>query len=546
METPLSPLEFARRTRRLHGAREAVVDGDLRLTYEQFFDRCDRWSAALQGLGVRQGDRVATIAPNTHAQLESFYAVPQLGAVLVPMNYRLTPDDFVYMVNHSGSTVLCVHSDYLDAIDGVRDQMPGVRHFVAFEGDKAGWLDYEALIAAAGPAFARPDIDERDLLTINYTSGTTSRPKGVMITHRNAAMNTIGTLLHLPVGVGDRYLWTLPMFHANGWTFTWTVTAAAGTHVCLRKVDPALVFSLIRDERVAWMCAAPTVLIGLASAPASVQGSVPAGVRVVTAGAPPAAATIERLEGGFGWDITHVYGLTETAPFITVCAPLPEHEGLSPAARAVVKARQGVELLTSGELRVIDDLGGEVPADGITLGEITVRGNVVMDGYYNDPEATKKAMGDGWFHTGDAAVVHPDGYVEIRDRIKDVIISGGENISSVEVEGTLLRHPAVLEAAVVGLPSEQWGETPHAFVVLAQGSAVTEDELIAFVRDRIARFKAPRGITFVADLPKTATGKIQKYVLRGGAANLSRQLSPGGDPRAGPACPSCAAWLWWM
>ena len=532
METPLSPLEFARRTRRLHGAREAVVDGDLRLTYEQFFDRCDRWSAVLQGLDVRPGDRVATIAPNTHAQLESFYAVPQVGAVLVPMNYRLTPDDFVYMVNHSGSTVLCVHSDYLDAIDGVRDQMPGVRHFVAFEGASVanhgdGWLDYEALIAGSGPSFARPEIGERDLLTINYTSGTTSRPKGVMITHRNAAMNTIGTLLHLHMGIGDRYLWTLPMFHANGWTFTWTVTAAGGTHVCLRKVDPALVFALIRDERVTWLSAAPTVLIALANAPAAVQGDVPAGVHVVTAGAPPAAATIERLEGGFGWDITHVYGLTETAPFITVCAPLPEHAGLAPADRAVVKARQGVELLTSGELRVIDDTGGEVPADGVTLGEITVRGNVVMDGYYNDPEATKKAMGDGWFHTGDAAVVHPDGYVEIRDRIKDVIISGGENISSVEVEGTLLRHPAVGEAAVVGLPSERWGETPHAFVVLMPGASVTAEELIAFVRDRLAHFKAPREITFVTDLPKTATGKIQKYVLRGGGANISRQLSPG-------------------
>jgi len=528
METSLSPLEFARRTRRLHGGREAVVDGDLRLTYEQFFDRCDRWSAVLQGLGVRAGDRVATIAPNTHAQLESFYAVPQLGAVLVPMNYRLTADDFVYMVNHSGSTVLCVHSDYLDAIDGVRDQMPGVRHFVALEGRAAdhggkGWLDYEALIAAAEASFSRPKIDERDLLTINYTSGTTSRPKGVMITHRNAAMNSIGTLLHLRLGVGDRYLWTLPMFHANGWTFTWTVTAAGGTHVCLRKVEPALVFSLIRDERIGWLSAAPTVLISLANAPAATRGEVLAGVHVVTAGAPPAAATIERLEGDFGWDITHVYGLTETAPFITVCAPLPEHSALSPADLAVVKARQGVELITSGELRVVDDLGDEVPPDGVTLGEITVRGNVVMDGYYNDPEATKKAMGDGWFHTGDAAVVHPDGYAEIRDRIKDVIISGGENISSVEVEGALLRHPAVGEAAVVGLPSEQWGETPHAFVVLRPDQPATEAELIAFVRDRIAHYKAPRGVTFVTDLPKTATGKIQKYVLRNGAANMSRQ-----------------------
>jgi len=530
VEAALSPLEFARRTRRLYGGREAVVDGDLRLTYEEFFDRCDRWSAVLATLGVQQGDRVATIAPNTHAQLESFYAVPQLGAVLVPMNYRLTANDFVYMVNHSGTTVLCVHSDYLDAIDEVRDEMPGVRHFVAFEGARDGWLDYEGLIAASGPSFPRPEISERDLLTINYTSGTTSRPKGVMITHRNAAMNTIGTLLHLHMGVGDRYLWTLPMFHANGWTFTWTVTAVGGTHVCLRKMDPALVFSLIRDERVGWLAAAPTVLISLANAPAAAQGTVPPGVNVVTAGAPPAAATIERLEGGFGWDITQVYGLTETAPFITVCEPLPEHAALSPADRAVIKARTGVELITSGELLVVDDLGNEVPWDGVTMGEITVRGNVVMEGYYNDPEATKKAMGDGWFHTGDAAVVHPDGYAEIRDRIKDVIISGGENISSVEVEGTLLHHPAVVEAAVVGLPSEKWGETPHAFVVLTADASATEDELIAFVRDRIAHYKAPRGITFVAELPKTATGKIQKFVLRGGAANLSRQLSPRGRP----------------
>ncbi len=526
METPLSPLEFARRTRRLHGAREAVVDGSLRLTYEQFFDRCDRWSAALQGLGVEPGDRVATIAPNTHAQLESFYAVPQIGAVLVPVNYRLSAADFVYIVNHCGATVLCVHSDYLEVVDSVRDQMPGVRHFVALEGaaDGAhGWLDYEAAIEAAAPAFGRPRIGERDLLTINYTSGTTARPKGVMITHRNAAINVIGTLLHLPFGVGERYLWTLPMFHANGWTYTWTVTAAAGTHVCLRKVDPATVFSLIRDERVGWMCAAPTVLISLANAPGGGRGEVPAGVRVVTAGAPPAAATIERLEGDFGWDVTHVYGLTETAPFITVCAPLPEHAGLSPADRAVVKARQGVELLTSGELRVVDESGREVPADGAALGEIIVAGNAVMDGYYDDPEATERVMGDGWFHTGDAAVVHPDGYVEIRDRIKDVIISGGENISSVEVEGALLRHPAVAEVAIVGLPSQQWGETPHAFVVLRTGAAATGDELIGFARGRLAHFKAPRGVTFVDELPKTATGKIQKFVLRGGAANLSRQ-----------------------
>ncbi len=526
METPLSPVDFARRTRRLHGSREAVVDGDLRLTYEQFFDRCDRWSSALRGLGVTQGDRVATIAPNTHAQLEAFYAVPQLGAVLVPINYRLTPEDFVYIVNHSGAAVVCVHSDYRAAVDDVRDQMPDVKHFVAFEGaeeDRDGWLDYEAAIAAADPGFTRPEIGERDLLSINYTSGTTARPKGVMITHRNAAMNTIGTLLHLPIAVGERYLWTLPMFHANGWTYTWTVTAAAGTHICLRKVDPAMIFTLIRDEKVSWLCAAPTVLIMLANAPASVRGEVPAGVHVVTAGAPPAAATIERMEGEFGWEITQAYGLTETAPFITVCAPLPEHEDLSPADRAVIKARQGVELLTSGELRVVDNDGREVPADGETVGEIVVRGNVVMDGYYHDPEATERAMGDGWFHTGDAAVVHPDGYAEIRDRLKDVIISGGENISSVEVEGVLLRHPAVQEVAIVGLPDEKWGETPHAFVVLRQGASATEAEIITFARERVARFKAPRAVTFVGELPKTATGKIQKFVLRKGAPNLAQQ-----------------------
>jgi acyl-CoA synthetase (AMP-forming)/AMP-acid ligase II len=524
MEVPLTPLEFARRTRRLHGHRDAVADGDLRLTYEQFFDRCDRWAHALQGLGVAQGDRVATIAPNTHAQLESFYAVPQIGAVLVPINYRLTPDDFAYIVNHSGASVVCAHSDYLDALDGIRDQMPGVRHFVALEGGpREGWLDYEASVAAATPDFGRPEIGEGDLLTINYTSGTTARPKGVMITHRNAALNTIGTLLHLPIGVGERYLWTLPMFHANGWTYTWTVTAAAGVHVCLRKVEPGAVFGLIRDEQVGSLCAAPTVLISLANASPQVRGEVPAGVRVVTAGAPPAAATIERLEGEFGWEVTQVYGLTETAPFITICAPLPEHDQLSPADRAVIKARTGVELLTSGELRVVDEKGIEVPADGQALGEIVVRGNVVMDGYYHDPQATQRAMGDGWFHTGDAAVVHPDGYVEIRDRIKDVIISGGENISSVEVEGVLLRHPAVVEVAIVGLPHEKWGEAPFAFVVLRDGAQASEDEIIAFARDRLAHFKAPHGVSFVTELPKTATGKIQKFVLRSGAPNLARQ-----------------------
>jgi fatty-acyl-CoA synthase len=523
METPLTPLDFARRARKLYADREAVVDGDLRLTYAQFFDRCDRWSSTLQQLGVGHGDRVVYIAPNTHAQLESFYAVPQTGAVLVPVNYRLTPDDFAYLTNHSGAKVVCAHSDYLTAIEGIRSQLPQVEHYVALQDARPGWLDYEILLAESATNFARPKIDESDLLTINYTSGTTARPKGVMITHRNAYMNTVGTLVHEHRACADRYLWTLPMFHANGWTFVWTVTAAGATHICLPKVDPRMVFELIEKERVTMLCAAPTVLISLANAEQELRRSARRGVRVLTAGAPPAASTIERLEGELGWSVTHVYGLTETTPFITVCEPRAEHEQLSGRERAIIKARQGVELVTSGETMVIDEEGAEVPYDGETVGEIVVRGNVVMDGYYNDPEATALAMRDGWFHTGDAAVIHPDGYIEIRDRLKDVIISGGENISSVEVEGVLLRHPAVQEVAIVGFPHPRWGEAPHAFVVLRSGAVATGDELREFARANLAHFKAPHKITFIEELPKTATGKIQKYVLRGGRSAIARQ-----------------------
>ena len=523
MEVALSPLEFARRSRALYGAREAVVDGALRFTYEQFFERCDRWSAALQRLGVKAGDRVAYIAPNTHAQLESFYAVPQIGAVLVPINYRLSPEEFTYIINHSGASVVCAHEDYLACLETIRPELPGVRHLIALEGSQKGFLDYESLVRDAPADFEKPEIGELDLLTINYTSGTTSRPKGVMITHRNAYMNAVGTLVHLPMTPVDRYLWTLPMFHANGWTFTWIVTAVGGAHICLRQIEPLTLFELIKTERVSMLCAAPTVLISIAGAPAAARAGAPKGVRVITAGAPPAAATIERIEGELGWTITQMYGLTETAPFITVCEPRPEHDALSPGERAVIKARQGVELITSGELRVVDDEGHDVPRDGATVGEIVVRGNVVMKGYYNDPEATAVAMRGGYFHSGDAAVVHPDGYVDIRDRLKDVIISGGENISSVEVEGVLLRHPAVQEAAVVGMPDAKWGEAPHAFIVFKPGASATPEELRAFMREKLAHFKCPHSFNAVTDLPKTATGKIQKFVLRGRTSAISAQ-----------------------
>lgn len=523
MQTPLTPLEFARRARKLYAEREAVVDGPLRLTYAQFFDRCDRWSAALGNMGVEKGDRIACIAPNTHAHLEAYYAAPQIGAVLVPINYRLLASDFEYIINHCGAKVVCVHGDYIDAIDGIRAKLPGVLHFVALEGAREGWIDYESTLAASRPAFQAPEIAENDLLTINYTSGTTARPKGVMITHRNAYLNVMGTLAHHHLTPADRYLWTLPMFHANGWTFTWTNTARGMTHVCLRTVEPRLIYQLIRDERITMFCAAPTVLISIANAPADMRAGAPRGVRLFTAGAPPAAATIELVERELGWELTHVYGLTETSPLIAFCEPLPEHLALSPAERAKIKARQGVELVSSGELRVVDDKGDEVPADGKTLGEITVRGNVVMKGYFNDPVATDAALRNGWFHSGDAAVVHPDGYVEIRDRFKDVIISGGENISSVEIEGCLLRHPDVQEVAVVGMPHPRWGESPHAFVILKDGAAATEDQLKQFVRDSLAHFKTPQWVSIVKSLPKTATGKVQKFMLRSGNSGISRQ-----------------------
>jgi fatty-acyl-CoA synthase len=506
METPLTPLNFMRRARKLYGGRLAVVDGEMRLTYAQFGERCDRWARGLARLGVGKGDRVATISPNTHQQLEQFYGIPQLGAVIVPMNYRLSADDFVYMVTHSGAKLLCVHSDYLDLIDTVRARMPAVGHFVALEGDKGGWLAYEEILNGEAPvppdAVDQDPALETDLLAINYTSGT---------------------LTHWPMTPADRYLWTLPMFHANGWTFTWTVTAAGAAHICLRRVEAATIYEHVNREQVSHLCAAPTVLISIANGADGSRANLRRGVKVMTAGAPPAAATIERLETELGWEVTHVYGLTETAPFISICEPLPEHAELSAAARATLKARQGVELVTSGELRVVDDHMRDVPRDASTLGEIVARGNVVMRGYYNDPDATASAFRGGWFHSGDAAVVHPDGYVEIRDRFKDVIISGGENISSIEVEAVLLRHRAVLEAAVVGMPHDKWGETPHAFVVLRPGASAAEQELRDFARGVLAHFKVPTAFHFVAELPKTATGKIQKFVLRGRAPAIVRQ-----------------------
>jgi fatty-acyl-CoA synthase len=441
--------------------------------------------------------------------------------VLVPINYRLTADDFAYLINHSGARVVCADGDYLDAVDRIRPQLRDVEQFIALNAERQGWLNYEKLLEAFSPRFTPVEVHESNLLTINYTSGTSGKPKGVMITHRNAYINVVGTLIHLPMSTADRYLWTLPMFHANGWTFVWTVTAVGAAHICMRKAQPQTIVERIVRDRANLLCAAPTVLLFLVNCPPEMRSQLPRGVRVLTAGAPPAAATIERIEGEFGWSLTQAYGLTETSPFITICEPRLEHVSLNPRKLAAIKARQGVELITSGELRVVDESGQEVPSDGETLGEIVVRGNVVMEGYYNDPQATAQAMRDGWFHSGDAAVVHPDGYVEIRDRMKDVIISGGENISSIEVEGAMLRHPAIQEIAVVGIPHERWGEVPEAFVVLRSDASASEGELRDFARKALAHFKVPHRFTFVDELPKTATGKIQKYMLRRGRPAIS-------------------------
>ena len=511
MELPLTPLEFARRARRLYPEREAVVDGDLRLTYREFFERCDRWSAALQKLGVRPGDRVAYIAPNTHAQLESFYAVPQIGAVVVPINYRLTPADFTYLIQHSGAKVVCAHSDYLDAVDSIRGELPDVQAFVALESPRAGWLDYEALLAASPATFDRPEIRETDLITINYTSGTTSRPKGVMITHRNAYMNAVGTLVHHPMSCADRYLWTLPMFHANGWCTTWGVTAVGATHVCLRAVRGAEIWRLVDAEEITHLNGAPTVLTTIAAAPEAAPLKRP--LTITTAGAPPSPTILSELDQ-LGARTVHVYGLTETYGPVSVCELQPGWEALDGAERARLLSRQGVGMLIAESLRVVDEQMNDVPADGETMGEIVMRGNSTMVGYFDDEAATAKAFAGGWFHSGDLGVMHADGYVELRDRAKDIIISGGENISTVEVEQAVVSHEAVLEAAIIGVPDPKWGERPKAFVVLRPGASVSEQDLIAHVCAKIARYKAPAAVAFMEDLPKTSTGKVQKFELR--------------------------------
>lgn len=519
MFSALTPLDWERRAVKYYSEKTAVIDGDKQFTYREFGERSDKLSVALHETGIREGDHVAVMLPNTHYMLESFYGICQLGAAMVPLNYRLTAEDLEYIINHSDAKMLIVDEEFSGPIEEIQGNLsleqivivsvPG--HETTLKG-----VDYEAFLQHV-PENAEPpfvEIDENQLLTLNYTSGTTSKPKGVMLTHRSNYINAANFMYHLGVSHDDVYLHTLPMFHANGWGGVWAITAAGGTHVCLRKVDPPHILDLFESENITLLCGAPTVVNMLVNEPKARETNIKTQPRMATAGAPPAAALINKAQDILGLNMIHVYGLTETSPFILYCEWKRKFDSKSADEQATIKARQGIELAFNGETKVVHPDGEEVAWDGEELGEIITRGNVVMEGYYKDEEKTAAAIKDGWFYTGDLAVTYPDGFIEIRDRAKDLIISGGENISSTEVEGVLYKNPAVMETAVIAIPDEKWGEVPKAIVVLYPNTNVTEDEIINYCRSNMAHFKAPKAVEFVEALPKTATGKLQKYRLR--------------------------------
>lgn len=519
MFSALTPLDWKRRAVKYYSEKTAVIDGDKQFTYREFGERTDKLSVALHETGIREGDHVAVMLPNTHYMLESFYGICQLGAAMVPLNYRLTAEDLEYIINHSDAKMLIVDEEFSGPIEEIQANLsleqivivsvPG--HETTLKG-----VDYEAFLQHV-PENAEPpfvEIDENQLLTLNYTSGTTSKPKGVMLTHRSNYINAANFMYHLGVNHDDVYLHTLPMFHANGWGGVWAITAAGGTHVCLRKVDPPHILDLFESENITLLCGAPTVVNMLVNEPKARETNIKTQPRMATAGAPPAAALINKAQDILGLNMIHVYGLTETSPFILYCEWKRKFDSKSADEQATIKARQGIELAFNGETKVVHPDGEEVAWDGEELGEIITRGNVVMEGYYKDEEKTAAAIKDGWFYTGDLAVTYPDGFIEIRDRAKDLIISGGENISSTEVEGVLYKNPAVMETAVIAIPDEKWGEVPKAIVVKYPNTNVTEDEIINYCRSNMAHFKAPKAVEFVEALPKTATGKLQKYRLR--------------------------------
>ncbi|KKE79761.1 o-succinylbenzoate--CoA ligase [Bacilli bacterium] len=518
MITPLTPLDWKRRAIKYYPDKIAVIDENKEFTYREFGERTDRLAVALHEAGIREGDHVAVMLPNTHYMLESFYGISQLGAVTVPLNYRISASDMEYIINHSDAKMLIVDAEFAAPIEEIIDNLSLENIIlVPVEGHNSSLksIDYEIFLNHASSATPpEVEIDENQLLTINYTSGTTSRPKGVMQTHRSNYINAADFMYHLNVEHDDVYLHTLPMFHANGWGGVWAITAAGATHVCLRKVDPPKILDLFEQKGITLLCGAPTVINMLVNDPNAKEAKITTSPRMATAGSPPAAALIQKAQEILGLDMMHVYGLTETSPFILYCEWKKAFDSKSMDDQASIKARQGIELAFNGETKVIRPDGEEVNWDGEELGEIVTRGNVVMKGYYKDPVKTEEAIKDGWFHTGDLAVTHPDGYIEIRDRAKDLIISGGENISSTEVEGVLYKHQDVLEAAVIAVPDEKWGEVPKAIIVLQPDAKVIEQDIIDYCRNNMAHFKAPKMVEFVEDLPKTATGKLQKFRLR--------------------------------
>ncbi len=513
----LTPLSFLEHSLHVFPDKVAVVDGARRFTYRQLGERVYRLATALQRAGVRKGDRVAVLAPNSAEALEAHYGVPQIGAVLVAINVRLSPGEVTTILRHSGARVLLADPSLEEQVAAARREAD--LSVLVWTGEGGGrdpaWgeIGYERFLATGAPDPFAPAVDDEDqTLLINYTIGTTGQPKGVMYTHRGAYLNALGEVLESGLQPESVYLWTLPMFHCNGWCYTWAVTAAGARHVVIPKVEPERVFALVEEEQVTHLCGAPTVLVMLQSALPTPDYRFPRPLRTVTAGAPPPPSVIGRMEA-LGAEITHVYGLTETYGPHTVCKWKEEWNGQTAEQRAALKARQGVGYVTSPEVRVVDEELRDVPADGETMGEIVMRGNNVMKGYFRDAETTATAFRGGWFHSGDLGVMHPDGYVELRDRKKDVIISGGENISTVEVEKVLFFHPAVLEAAVIGIPDEKWGEVPKAFVTLRPGREASEEELIGYCREHLAHFKCPKKVEF-GPLPKTSTGKTQKFKLR--------------------------------
>ncbi len=508
----LTPTAFLDRTAAIFPDRVGVIDGPLRRTWSELQERSRRLASALQHAGIAHGERVAFLAPNTAELLEAHFGVPAAGAVLVAVNSRLLEDEVASILEHSASRILVVDSELAQLGSAAAERAGVERILVAGPGASS----YEEFLAQAPPGAPEPRLnDENETISVNYTSGTTGRPKGVMYTHRGAYLNALAEAHHAGLDTRSVYLWTLPMFHCNGWCFPWAVTAAAATHVCLRQVEPASVWRLIDDEEVTHLCGAPTVLIMLASDPAAHALERP--VLATTAAAPPPPSVIARVEA-LGFEVNHVYGLTETYGPITICEWDPAWDGADGEQRARLRARQGVGMLTADPVRVVDEQMRDVPRDGETMGEVVMRGNNVMKGYLDDPGATAAAFAHGWFHSGDLGVMHPDGYVELRDRAKDIIISGGENVSSIEVERVLMRHPDVVDVAVVAQPDEKWGERPRAFVALKPGAQPTEAELIAFARDHLPGFKAPQNVEF-GDLPRTSTGKVRKTELRDRALN---------------------------